>query len=83
MTWDVPTIAGLPSFVSEQRYGLLAPAGTPRPIIERLNVGLRNALARKRIVDNGATHGRIRPRIMPPPSSRIARSGAASCGSSG
>jgi tripartite-type tricarboxylate transporter receptor subunit TctC len=32
---DVPTIeeAGLPGFVSEQRYGLLAPAGTPRPII--------------------------------------------------
>ena len=29
----MPTIAeaGLPGFVSEQRYGLLAPAGTPRP----------------------------------------------------
>ena len=58
---DVPTIeeAGLPGFVSEQRYGLLAPAGTPRPIIERLNTELRNALAdetiRKRIVDDGAT----------------------------
>ena len=61
-TWTtVPTIAeaGLPGFVSEQRYGLLAPAGTPRPIIERLNAELRNALAdetiRKRIVDDGAT----------------------------
>jgi tripartite-type tricarboxylate transporter receptor subunit TctC len=58
---DVPTIeeAGLPGFVSEQRYGLLAPSGTPRPIIERLNAELRNALAdetiRKRIVDDGAT----------------------------
>jgi len=58
---DVPTIeeAGLPGFVSEQRYGLLAPAGTPRPIIDRLNAELRNALAdetiRKRIVDDGAT----------------------------
>jgi tripartite-type tricarboxylate transporter receptor subunit TctC len=58
---EVPTIeeAGLPGFVSEQRYGLLAPAGTPRPIIERLNAELRNALAdeaiRKRIVDDGAT----------------------------
>ena len=33
--------------------------GTPRPIIERLNAELRNALAdetiRKRIVDDGAT----------------------------
>ena len=35
-------------------YGLLAPAGTPRPIIERLNKELRAALAmeevRKRII---------------------------------
>jgi tripartite-type tricarboxylate transporter receptor subunit TctC len=27
------------------RYGLLAPAGTPRPIIERLNRELRTAVA--------------------------------------
>jgi tripartite-type tricarboxylate transporter receptor subunit TctC len=57
---DVPTIAeaGLPGFASEQRYGLLAPTGTPRPIIERLNAELRSALAdeaiRKRILDDGA-----------------------------
>ncbi|MBI4275393.1 MAG: tripartite tricarboxylate transporter substrate binding protein [Rhizobiales bacterium] len=36
---DVPTVAesGLPGFVAVLHYGLLAPAGTPRPIIERLN----------------------------------------------
>ncbi|HZM46775.1 MAG TPA: tripartite tricarboxylate transporter substrate binding protein [Burkholderiales bacterium] len=36
---DVPTIAeaGLPGFVVEQFYGLVAPAGTPGPIIKRLN----------------------------------------------
>jgi tripartite-type tricarboxylate transporter receptor subunit TctC len=37
---------------------LLAPAGTPRPIIERLNKELRAALAsddvRKRIINEGA-----------------------------
>ena len=58
---DVPTAneSGLPGFESVLHYGLLAPAGTPRPIIERLNAELRNALAdetiRKRIVDDGAT----------------------------
>ena len=40
------------------RYGLVAPAGTPRPIIERLNKELRVALAtddvRKRLATEGA-----------------------------
>jgi tripartite-type tricarboxylate transporter receptor subunit TctC len=36
---DVPTVAeeGLPDFDVTTWYGLLAPAGTPRPIVERLN----------------------------------------------
>ena len=36
---DVPTVAesGLPGFDVEQLYGLLAPAGTPRDIVGRLN----------------------------------------------
>jgi tripartite-type tricarboxylate transporter receptor subunit TctC len=36
---DVPTIAeaGLPGYESTQWFGILAPAGTPRPIIDRLN----------------------------------------------
>ena len=40
---DVPTAAesGLPGFDSVLHYGLLAPAGTPRPIIDRLNKELR------------------------------------------
>jgi tripartite-type tricarboxylate transporter receptor subunit TctC len=40
---DVPTVAesGLPGFEAAVRYGLLAPAGTPRPIIERINAELR------------------------------------------
>src|SRR5439155_13886981 len=44
---DVPTVAesGLPGFDAVLSYGLLAPAGTPRPIIERLNKELRAALA--------------------------------------
>src|SRR6476661_5255246 len=57
---DVPTVAesGLPGFDAVLSYGLLAPAGTPRPIIERLNKELRAALAneqvRKRLLQEGA-----------------------------
>jgi tripartite-type tricarboxylate transporter receptor subunit TctC len=40
---DVPTAdeSGLPGFESVLHYGLLAPAGTPRAIIDRLNKELR------------------------------------------
>jgi len=40
---EVPTSAeaGSPGFEAGLNYGLLAPAGTPRPIIERLNRALR------------------------------------------
>ncbi len=40
---DVPTASesGLPGFDAVLHYGLLAPAGTPRPVIERLNTALR------------------------------------------
>jgi tripartite-type tricarboxylate transporter receptor subunit TctC len=44
---EVPTFAeqGLPGFEAVLRHGLVAPAGTPRPILERLNKELRAALA--------------------------------------
>jgi tripartite-type tricarboxylate transporter receptor subunit TctC len=40
---DVPTAdeSGMPGFVSVLHYGVLAPAGTPRPIIDRLNSEVR------------------------------------------
>ena len=56
---DIPTIAesGLPGFEAVLHYGLLAPAGTPRPIIERLNRELRAAVetadVRERIAADG------------------------------
>jgi len=41
---DVPTVAEtLPGFESSQWFGILAPAGTPRPIIERLHQAITNA----------------------------------------
>lgn len=44
---DVPTMveAGLPGFDASLYYGLAAPAGTPRPVIDKLNKVLRDALA--------------------------------------
>ena len=43
---DVPTAAesGLPGFEASIYYGLSAPSGTPRPIIDRLNKELRSMM---------------------------------------
>ncbi|WP_454688749.1 Bug family tripartite tricarboxylate transporter substrate binding protein [Achromobacter aloeverae] len=43
---DVPTLAesGLPGFSVESWFGLMAPAGTPPAVIERLNTALNKAL---------------------------------------
>ena len=45
---DIPTAAecGLPGFEAVQYYGLSAPAGVPRPIVERLNKELRSTMGR-------------------------------------
>jgi tripartite-type tricarboxylate transporter receptor subunit TctC len=57
---DLPTLAeqGLPGFEVALRYGLSAPAGTPKPIVERLNKELNSALAdpevQKRLANEGA-----------------------------
>ena len=56
---DVPTAAesGLPGFDSVLHYGLLAPAGTPRPIVDRLNAEMRKLvdtdLVKQRIQTEG------------------------------
>jgi tripartite-type tricarboxylate transporter receptor subunit TctC len=57
---DVPTIAqsGVPGFSAVIHYGLLAPPGTPRDIIDRLNAALVEALSaddvRARLAAEGA-----------------------------
>ena len=57
---DVPTAAetGLPGFDVVLNYGLLAPAGTPKPIVDKINAAMRVALAspevQKRISTDGA-----------------------------
>jgi tripartite-type tricarboxylate transporter receptor subunit TctC len=56
---DVPTAteSGLPGFESVLLYGLVAPAGVPKPIVERLNKELRALVntddVKKRIHQDG------------------------------
>ena len=57
---DVPTIAesGVPGYELYQWFGLLAPVGTPSPIIDRLNKELKAILAldevKKMFLNDGA-----------------------------
>lgn len=57
---EVPTIAeqGVPGFEAVLRYGLVAPPGTPRAVVDKLNKALNAALAsdevRKRLALEGA-----------------------------
>ena len=56
---DVPTFeeAGVPGYEAVGWFGSVAPAGTPKEIIQRLNLETRNALAlpevRQRAIDSG------------------------------
>jgi len=58
---DVPTMAeaGLPNFEATAWFGLLAPAGTPQPIVDRLNKELvailKSPEIRDRLAGMGAT----------------------------
>ncbi|WP_218510416.1 tripartite tricarboxylate transporter substrate binding protein [Variovorax sp. dw_308] len=57
---DIPTVseAGLPGYVVTAWKGLMAPAGTPRPIIDKLHAAVAKVLAmpdvQKRMIDMGA-----------------------------
>jgi tripartite-type tricarboxylate transporter receptor subunit TctC len=64
---DVPTVAemGFPGFETSQWYGVLAPAGTPRAIVERmaaeLNKALRSSSVTQRFAADDATAGNGSP----------------------
>ena len=59
LTSETPTIAesGLPGFEAVLRYGLVAPAGTPRAIIDKINRALNQALATEQVRRQLATDG--------------------------
>jgi tripartite-type tricarboxylate transporter receptor subunit TctC len=56
---DVPTVAeqGLPGFEAVLHYGIVAPAGTPRSIVDKLNAALRAALSDPKVYGHIATEG--------------------------
>ena len=57
---DLPTVAeaALPGYEAVLHYGIVAPAGTPRPIIDKLGAALRAAVMsedlKTRLADDGA-----------------------------
>ena len=57
---DVPTIAeqGVPGYEAVQWFGMLAPANTPRDVVNKLHAALTRALndpdVKKRFLDDGA-----------------------------
>jgi tripartite-type tricarboxylate transporter receptor subunit TctC len=56
---DVPTIAesAIPGYEFTLWYGVVAPAGTPRPIIDRLNAELRKAMDSAEVKERLASIG--------------------------
>jgi tripartite-type tricarboxylate transporter receptor subunit TctC len=56
---DVPTTAegGMPDFAVSGWYGLLAPRGTPRPIIERVHAEAAKALQNATVMERLAASG--------------------------
>ncbi len=56
---DVPTIseAGVPGFRASGWVGIVAPAATPKPIVERLNAEIRKILDSAEIKDSWAKQG--------------------------
>lgn len=49
--------AGVPDFVVSSGFGLMAPAGTPRPVIDQLHAALVKSLNDPRVKDNLAKQG--------------------------
>jgi tripartite-type tricarboxylate transporter receptor subunit TctC len=64
---DVPTMAeaGLPGFDASLYYGLVAPAGTPKPVIDKLNAAVNAMVKRPDIVKLWTEQGAV-PMSMTP-----------------
>jgi len=64
---DVPTIAeaGVPGYEATIWLGLMAPAGTPKPIVDKLNTEINKVLSRPEVKKEWAEQG-ASPMIMTP-----------------
>jgi len=62
---DIPTIAEtVPGFMNTGWWGVLAPAGTPRPIVQTLNAAINKALTNPELVKKFFLYG-----VVPAPNS--------------
>jgi tripartite-type tricarboxylate transporter receptor subunit TctC len=59
ITPDVPTVAeaGVPGYEATIWLGLMAPAGTPRPILEKLNSEVNKVLAKRDVKESWTRQG--------------------------
>ena len=66
VTPDVPTVseAGVPGYEATIWLGLMAPAGTPRPVLEKLNAAVNGVLAEPDVKATWAKQGAV-PMGMP------------------
>src|SRR5215216_1190434 len=64
---DVPTVdeAGVPGYETTIWLGVMAPAGTPKPIVEKLNAEIQKVLKRNDVKDAWANQGAV-PMLMTP-----------------
>jgi len=67
LTPDVPTIAeaGVPGYEATIWLGIMAPAGTPKEIVEKLNTEINKAIAKPEVKDTWAKQGAV-PMAMTP-----------------
>src|SRR6188768_1651011 len=68
LTPDVPTVAeaGVPAYEATIWLGVMAPAGTPQPIVDKLNAEIAKVINRADVKENWAKQGAV-PLVMSPP----------------
>jgi tripartite-type tricarboxylate transporter receptor subunit TctC len=67
LTPDVPTVAeaGVPAYEATIWLGVMAPAGTPQPIVDKLNAEIAKVINRADVKENWAKQGAV-PLVMSP-----------------
>lgn len=58
---EIPTTAeaGLPSFIFDAWYGMFAPAGTPKPIVDKLNAAMRKIAKLDVVIERSTQLGTV------------------------
>jgi len=67
LTPDVPTVAeaGVPAYEATIWLGVMAPAGTPQPVVDKLNAEIAKVINRADVKENWAKQGAV-PMVMSP-----------------